>query len=68
MGTVHGLRSFEGVRDRATAIVIDDIPILVASLADIIKSKGGAGRPRDKAVLALLEKALGETTRSARKA
>ena len=67
MGTVHGLRSFEGVRDRATEIVIDDIPILVASLADIITSKRAAGRPRDKAVRALLEKALGETTRSARK-
>jgi hypothetical protein len=50
MGTVHGLRSFEGVRARATAIVIDDIPILVASLADIIKSKRAAGRPRDERV------------------
>jgi predicted nucleotidyltransferase len=67
MGTVHGLRSFESVRARAAAIVIDEVEILVASLADIIKSKRAAGRPRDKAVLELLEKALGETTRSSRK-
>ena len=68
MGTIHGLRSFEGVRDRAAAIVIDDVTILVASLADIIRSKRAAGRPRDKAVLELLEKALGEATRTSRKA
>jgi hypothetical protein len=55
MGTVHGLRSFEGVRDRSTRIEIGDTGLLVASLADIIKSKRAAGRPRDLAVLDILE-------------
>ncbi len=32
----------------------------VADLADIIKSKRAAGRPRDRAVLEILEKALDE--------
>jgi len=41
-----------------------DSELDVADLADIIKSKKAAGRPRDKAVLELLEKTLEETTRS----
>jgi hypothetical protein len=39
MGTIHGIRSFEGVRDRASIVEIDSVPILVASLADVIRSK-----------------------------
>jgi predicted nucleotidyltransferase len=57
MGTVHGLRSFEGVRDRASRLVIEGVAMTVASLGDIIKSKRAAGRPRDLAVLDVLEKA-----------
>jgi predicted nucleotidyltransferase len=68
MATVHGLRSFEDVRARAATITIDDVPVLVASLADIVKSKRAAGRPRDLAVLEVLEKALEETSRPAREA
>jgi len=60
MATAHGLRSFEGVRARSTVVTIADVPITVASLADIIKSKRAAGRPRDKAVLEILEKAHAE--------
>jgi hypothetical protein len=66
MATVHGLRSFEGVRSRATEIVIEDVAILVASLADIIRSKRAAGRPRDRAVLEVLEKAREEAYRPGR--
>ena len=61
MGTIHGLRSYEGVRDRATVIEVGGVPIRVASLADIIKSKRAAGRPRDLAVLEVLETALEES-------
>jgi predicted nucleotidyltransferase len=61
MGTIHGIRSFEGVRDRATVITIDDVAIRVASLADVIRSKRAARRPRDLAVLAILEKSLEES-------
>jgi predicted nucleotidyltransferase len=64
MATIHGIRSFEGVRDRATAIEIDGVAILVASLADIIRSKKAARRPRDLAVLEVLEKSLEENRRS----
>jgi predicted nucleotidyltransferase len=58
MGTIHGVRSFEGLRDRATRVEIDGVAILVASLADVVKSKRAAGRPRDRAVLEILEKTL----------
>ena len=60
MATAHGLKSFEGVRARSTVITIAGVPIAVASLADIVKSKRAAGRPRDKAVLEILEKAHAE--------
>jgi predicted nucleotidyltransferase len=64
MTSIHGIRSFEGVRDRATSIEIDGVAILVASLNDIIRSKRAAARPRDLAVLDILERSLEETTRS----
>ena len=60
MGTIHGIRSFEGLRDRASVIHLEGVPVLVASLADIIRSKKAARRPRDLAVLDILEKALEE--------
>jgi len=68
MGTIHGIRSFEGLRHRAQVIEIESTSIIVASLRDIIKSKKAARRPRDLAVLDLLEKALEETARQAGKA
>jgi hypothetical protein len=58
MSTIHGIRSFEGIRARATIIEIGTVPIAVASLSDIIRSKRAARRPRDLAVLGILEKAL----------
>jgi hypothetical protein len=42
---------------------IESVTVLVAALADIIKSKRAARRPRDLAVLDILEKALEETTK-----
>lgn len=66
MGSVHGLRSFEGVRDRASRLEIAGVPLLVGALADIIKSKRAAGRPRDIAVLPILEMALEESSQSPR--
>ncbi len=66
MGAIHGLRSFEGVRDRASTIEIGGVPVLVASLDDVIRSKRAAGRPRDRAVLEILEKAREENSKSQR--
>lgn len=67
MGTIHGIRSFEGVRDRATIVEIEGVRLLVAALEDIIRSKKAARRPRDLAVLEILERALEESSRQANK-
>lgn len=56
MATIHGVRSYAGLRDRGTDVAIDDVVLRVASLDDIIKSKRAAGRPRDRAVLDVLER------------
>jgi hypothetical protein len=68
MATIHGVRSFAGVQSRATIIEIDGVSIRVASLADVIRSKKAARRPRDLAILDILEKALEETSRQKDKA
>ena len=54
LGVIHGLRSFEGVKKRATTIEIGGYPLRVASLEDILKSKRAANRPKDLAVLPVL--------------
>ena len=66
MTTIHGIRSYAGVRDRASLIEIGGVPIRVAALSDIIKSKRAAGRPRDLAVIDVLETALEESAKPAR--
>lgn len=62
MGTIHGIRSFAGLRNRATVLRIAGSELRVASLDDVIRSKRAAARPRDLAVLPILEKAR-ETAR-----
>ena len=39
MASIHGIRSFEGLRDRADAIDVGGVTIRVASLRDIKKTK-----------------------------
>lgn len=58
MDEVSGIRSFEGVRKRANSVTVGNTTVRVAALADIIKSKRAANRPRDLAVLEILEKTL----------
>lgn len=60
MVTIHGVRSFASLRSRARIIPIDGARLLVADLSDIIRSKRAAGRPRDRAVLEVLEQARHE--------
>lgn len=60
MTTIHGVRSLASLRSRATRIDFGGHELLVADLSDIIRSKRAAGRPRDRAVLELLEKTLDE--------
>lgn len=68
MATIHGIRSFEGVRDRADVVEIGGAGLRVAALSDIIRSKRAARRPRDLAVLDVLEKAREEASRQGRTA
>ena len=67
MDTIHGIRSFEGLRRRSTETRIGSARVLVAALADIIKSKRAAARPQDLAVLPVLERLLEQTTHKPRR-
>jgi len=49
MAAIHGVRSFESLRSRAWRLDLDGSAILVADLADVVRSKRAAGRPRDRA-------------------
>jgi predicted nucleotidyltransferase len=60
MAKIDGVRSFESLRSRATAVAFGAYQLKIASLADVIKSKRAAGRSRDLAVLEVLEKTLYE--------
>lgn len=60
MTTIHGVKSFAALRASAHEIDLDGYPLLVASLSAIVKSKRAAGRPRDRAVLDILEASLNE--------
>ena len=64
MPAIHGVKSFNSLRSRAEKIQLGGNRLWVAHLADIIASKRAAGRPRDKAVLDILEKTLREKSRS----
>ncbi len=60
MTSIHGVRSLASLRSRALRVDFSGHVLLVATLADIIRSKRAANRPRDRAVLDILEKALDE--------
>jgi predicted nucleotidyltransferase len=58
MDVIDGVSSFESLRRRSLHIRLGEASLKVAPLPDIIKSKKAAGRPRDLAVIELLEKTL----------
>ena len=60
MATIHGVKSFASLRSRAARVDLGGLVLLVADLKDIIRSKRTAGRPRDRAVLEVLERTLDE--------
>lgn len=60
MVQLHGIRSFEGLRLRSTAVKFGEHSLKIAGLEDIIKSKRATGRDKDLAVLPILEKTLNE--------
>jgi hypothetical protein len=55
MAKLDGIRTFEGLKSRAVSVEFGEQKILIASLADIIKSKRAVGRNKDLAVLDILE-------------
>jgi hypothetical protein len=63
----HGLRSYEGVKARASRLRVGGATLFVASLDDIIKSKRAANRPKDRAVLHVLEATREEEAKKAHK-
>jgi predicted nucleotidyltransferase len=64
MPAIHGVKSFNSLRSRAEKIKLGGHDLWVAGLADIIASKRAAARPRDKAVLEILEKTLREKSKA----
>jgi hypothetical protein len=65
MARVDGVRSFAALRARATTVALGTASLRVAELDDIVRSKRAANRPRDRAVLPLLEATLREKARQA---
>jgi predicted nucleotidyltransferase len=63
MTRIHGVKSFNSLRSRAEDFTIGGRALRVATLADIIASKRAVGRPRDRAVLEILQKTLREKTK-----
>lgn len=64
MSILHGIKSFENIRSDAVEVDFEGYAIKVASLAKIIRSKKALGRPRDLAVIEILEKTLDEKGKS----
>ncbi len=64
MGTIHGVRTFESLQSRAVLVPFGGTTLLVAALVDIVKSKRAAGRPKDYAVIAVLEATLDEIAKA----
>jgi len=60
MSILHGIKSFENLRSDAVEVEFEGYKIKVASLKKIIRSKKTLGRPRDNAVIDILEKTLSE--------
>jgi len=60
MSVLHGVHSFASLRSRAERVPFGRARLWVASLADVIASKKALGRPRDLAVLDVLERTARE--------
>lgn len=55
---ISGGLTFSSVRSRAERVAVGDERLRVAALADVIRSKQAAGRPKDLAVLPILRDTL----------
>lgn len=61
-----GTRGYDDLHGGAVIMSVGGIDVPVASLADVIRSKEAADRPRDRAVLPVLREMLSRRTRSGR--
>ena len=55
-----GIESFEALKQRSMDVVFGEHPLKIAALEDILASKRMAGRPKDLAILPILEMTLDE--------
>jgi len=55
---IAGGLTFSSVRSRAQLVAVGDEKLAVAALADVIRSKQAANRPKDHAVLPILRDTL----------
>jgi hypothetical protein len=60
LDTVSGVSSFASLRSRAVAVQFGQGTVLVANLRDILASKRAANRPKDRAVIELIEATIRE--------
>ncbi|MBV8207458.1 MAG: nucleotidyltransferase [Acidobacteria bacterium] len=65
MSRMDGVKSFESLKSRAAEVRFAGARLRVADLADIIRSKRALGRPKDLAVLDILEKTQNEKEKAA---
>lgn len=62
--TPSGTFGYDDLRRDAVEIEIRGVPVLLASLADIVRSKGAAGRDKDRRALPVLRELLAKQTRA----
>ena len=55
-----GVDSFEALKKNGTVVFFGEHPLTVASLEDVLASKRAAGRPKDMAIIPILELTLDE--------
>lgn len=62
-----GTRGYDDLQGGAVTMSVGNVDVPVASLADVIRSKEAADRPRDRAILPVLREMLSGRTRSGRR-
>ena len=55
-----GISGYDELAAAATSIEVGGRPVMVAALADVIRSKEAAGREKDRAALPLLRRLMDE--------
>ena len=63
---ISGGLTFSSIRSRAQLVALGDEKLMVAALADVIRSKQAANRPKDRAVLPILRDTLAVRKRMVR--